>query len=99
MATTDDLGRRLAVARGAEPADLVIRGGRVLCVFTREWLDADVAVVDGAVAGLGRYEGRESIDAGGRFLVPGFVDPHLHIESSRRGDSNRDAGIDEDAMK
>jgi adenine deaminase len=77
------LGRRLAVARGDEPADLVIRGGRVLCVFTREWLEVDVAVVDGFVAGLGRYEGHETLDASGRFLVPGFVDPHLHIESSK----------------
>ena len=68
---------------GDEPADLVIRGGRVLCVFTREWLDADVAIVDGVVAGLGDYEGRETIDAAGRYLVPGFVDPHLHIESSK----------------
>ena len=75
--------RRLAVARGDEPADLVIRNGRVLCVFTREWLDADVAIVDGFVAGLGEYEGRETIDASGRLLVPGFVDPHLHIESSK----------------
>jgi adenine deaminase len=71
------------VARGDEPADAVIRGGRVLDVFTREWLEADVAIVDGAVAGLGEYEGRETIDATGRFLVPGFVDPHLHIESSK----------------
>ena len=78
-----DLARRLAVARGAEPADLVLRGGRVLCVFTREWLDLDVAIVDGVVAGLGAYEGLETIDAGGRYLVPGFVDPHLHIESSK----------------
>jgi adenine deaminase len=78
-----DLKRRLAVARGDEPADLVIRGGRVLCVFTREWLDADVAVVDGAIAGLGSYEGRETLDASGRYLVPGFVDPHMHIESSK----------------
>ena len=78
-----DLQRRLAVARGDEPADLVIRGGRVLCVFTREWLDADVAVVDGVVAGLGSYAGRETLDASGRYLVPGFVDPHLHIESSK----------------
>jgi adenine deaminase len=52
-----ELQRRLAVARGDEPADLVIRGGRVLCVFTREWLEADVAIVDGVVAGLGSYEG------------------------------------------
>ncbi|HWE81418.1 MAG TPA: adenine deaminase [Gaiellaceae bacterium] len=78
-----DLARRLAVARGDEPADTVIRGGRVFCSFTREWLDGDVAIVDGVVAGLGDYEGDETIDAGGRYLVPGFVDPHLHIESSK----------------
>ena len=52
------LAHRLAVARGEEAADLVVRGGRVLSVFTREWLDADVAVVDGAIAGVGRYRGR-----------------------------------------
>ena len=78
-----DLARRLAVARGAEEADLVIRSGRVFCSFTREWLDADVAIVDGVVAGLGVYEGRETLDAEGRYLVPGFVDPHVHIESSK----------------
>src|SRR5439155_13684410 len=76
-----DLGRRLAVARGDEPADLVVRGGRVLCVFTREWLDVDVAVCDGVVAGLGKYEDAETIDASGRYVVPGFVDAHVHIES------------------
>lgn len=78
-----DLARRLAVARGDEPADLVVRGGRVFCVFTREWLDADVAVVDGFVAGLGDYEGREELDAAGRYVVPGFIDAHLHLESSK----------------
>jgi adenine deaminase len=78
-----DLSRRLSVARGDEPADLVIRGGRVLCVFTREWLDVDVAIVDGAIAGLGTYDGIETLDATGRWLVPGFVDPHMHIESSK----------------
>jgi len=49
------LAKRLAVARGDEPADLVIRGGKVLSVFTREWLEADVAIVDGWIAGLGDY--------------------------------------------
>ncbi len=76
------LSRRLAVARGDEPADLVVRGGRVLSVFTREWLEADVAVVDGWIAGLGEYEGHETLDATGRFVVPGFVDAHMHLESS-----------------
>ena len=76
-----DLSRRLAVARGDEPADTVVRGGRVFCVFTREWLDADVAIVDGVIAGIGEYRGAEVIDASGRFVVPGFIDAHMHIES------------------
>ena len=76
-----DLTRRLAVARGDEPAETVVRGGKVLSVFTREWLECDVAIVDGMIAGLGTYEGRETIDATGRFVVPGFIDAHMHIES------------------
>jgi adenine deaminase len=78
-----DLARRLAVARGEEPADLVVRGGRVLSVFTREWLEVDVAVADGFVAGLGDYDGVEELDASGRWVVPGFVDAHMHLESSK----------------
>src|SRR3954449_9056164 len=78
-----DLARRLAVARGDEPADLVVRGGRVLSVFTREWLETDVAVADGCVAGLGDYEGVEEIEAGNRFVVPGFIDAHMHLESPK----------------
>ena len=77
------LSRRLAVARGDEPADLVLRGGSVLSVFTHEWLDVDVAIVDGWIAGLGNYEGRETIDAAGRWVVPGFIDAHMHLESSK----------------
>ena len=75
------LQRRLAVARGDTPADLVVRGGRVLSVHTREWLDADVAIVDGVIAGIGSYDGEETIDAAGRFVVPGFIDAHMHLES------------------
>src|SRR6266576_1499225 len=78
-----DLAKRLAVARGDEPADVVIRGGRVFSAFTREWLDTGVAVVDGWIAGLGDYDGLKQIDATGRFVVPGFVDAHLHLESSK----------------
>ncbi len=77
------LPRRLAVARGDEPADLVIRGGTVLSVFTREWLQTDVAIVDGWIAGLGDYEGRETLDAAGKWVVPGFIDAHVHLESSK----------------
>src|SRR5467141_4428453 len=74
----------MAVARGDEPADLVLAGGKVLSVFTKEWLDVDVAIKDGHVVGLGRYEGgRERRDVSGAFLVPGFIDAHMHIESSK----------------
>src|SRR5467141_1010903 len=75
--------RWMAVARGDEPADLVVTGGRVLSVFTKEWLEVDVAIADGYVVGLGRYEGRERMDVAGRYLVPGFIDAHMHIESSK----------------
>src|ERR687886_924311 len=77
------LARRLAVARGDEPADVVVRGGRVLSVFTREWLEVDVAISDGWIAGLGSYEGREVVDASGGYVVPGFVDAHMHLESTK----------------
>ena len=83
MSQTGDLARRLAVARGDEPADLVVRGGRVLSVFTREWLDVDLAICDGTIAGLGRYEGTETVDADGAYVVPGFIDAHMHLETSK----------------
>src|SRR5947209_7000563 len=74
----------MAVARGDEPADLVVQGGRVLSVFTREWLVADVAVVDGHVVAVGPgYEGREKVDAHGAWVAPGLIDAHMHIESSK----------------
>lgn len=77
------VARLLAVARGDEPADLVLAGGRVFCAFTRTWLDADVAVADGRIAGVGAYRGLERLDLGGRFVVPGFIDAHMHFETSR----------------
>ena len=79
----DGLQRRLAVARGDERADLVVRGGKVLSVFTREWLDADVAIADGVIAGVGSYDGEASLDASGSYVVPGFIDAHLHLETPK----------------
>jgi adenine deaminase len=74
----------MAVARGDEPADLVVKGGRVLSVFTREWLEADLAIADGHVVAVGAgYRGREAIDAGGAWVAPGLIDAHMHIESSK----------------
>jgi len=73
----------MAVARGDEPADLVLGGGKVLSVFTKEWLEVDVAIKDGHVVGLGSYQGLERMDVSGSYLVPGFLDAHMHIESSK----------------
>jgi adenine deaminase len=75
--------RLIAVARGDAPPDLVVEGARVFCAFTREWLEGDVAIADGRIAGVGAYEGGERLDARGRHLVPGFIDAHMHIESSK----------------
>jgi adenine deaminase len=75
--------RLIAVARGDEPPDLVIAGARVFSVFTSEWLQLDVAVAGGRIAGLGSFDGGERVDARGQYLVPGFIDAHVHIESSK----------------
>jgi adenine deaminase len=76
-----DLARRLAVARGDEIADVVIEGGKVFSVFTREWLETEVAICDGYVAGLGEYAGKEVIHAAGKYVVPGLIDAHMHLET------------------
>jgi adenine deaminase len=78
-----DLAHRLAVARKDAPADAVLKGGRVLSVFTGELLDADVAIAGEHVAGIGSYEGERTHDVGGLVLVPGFIDGHMHVESTK----------------
>jgi adenine deaminase len=80
---TEARRRLIAVARGELAPDVVIEGARVFGAFTREWLEGDVAIAEGRFAGIGRYPGGERIDGGGRFLVPGFVDAHVHLESSQ----------------
>jgi adenine deaminase len=79
----ETLIRLLEVARGDAPADLVLANARMLNVFTGEIYPASVAVVGGLIAGVGEgYAGREVHDLGGRFLVPGLIDTHIHIEST-----------------
>ena len=73
----------IAVARGDAPPERVIEGAHVFSVFTREWLEVDVAIFGGVIAGLGAYDGGERVDARGQYLVPGFLDAHVHIESSK----------------
>jgi adenine deaminase len=78
-----DRARLVAVARGDAPPDLVIEGGRVFCAFTREWLSGDLGVAEGRFAGIGTFRGGERLDARGGWVVPGFIDAHVHIESSK----------------
>src|SRR5262249_11037153 len=78
-----DRAHLIAVARGDAEPDAVVEGARVFAAFTKEWLEVDVALGPGHLAGLGRYDGGTRIDAGGQHLVPGFIDAHVHIESSK----------------
>ena len=78
----DDLERRIAQARGDEPADLVLRGGRVFDLITGTMMTGDVAICGDRIAGVGAYDGRQVIDVADLTLVPGFIDTHLHVESS-----------------
>ena len=73
----------LAVARGDTPADLLLTGGTVFVPGTREWVRTDLAIADGVVAGWGPREAREVVDVSGAALTPGFIDAHMHLESTK----------------
>jgi adenine deaminase len=77
------ISKRIAVAMGADPADLVIKNVSWLDVFNGLWHVSDVAFFDGVIVGVGeQYDGRSVMNGSGLFLVPGFIDSHVHIESS-----------------
>jgi len=79
----DVLARRIDQGCGRAPADLVITNGRFLDLVSGELVASDIAICGDTIVGTyGTYEGREVIDAGGRIVVPGFVDTHTHVESS-----------------
>jgi adenine deaminase len=83
MARPQATPRALAVARGDEPADVLITGGRVFSDATREWIDTSLALADGVIAGWGEREAMEVVDVDGAALTPGFVDAHMHLESTK----------------
>jgi len=78
------LQKRIRVALGQEPADLVLTGGQVVNVFTRRIEPGNVAVVDGWIAGVGPFDfsARQTIDLAGRTILPGLIDSHMHLEST-----------------
>lgn len=72
----------LAVARGDVDADLVLKGGFVFNGFTGEWEVGDVAIIGDTIAGIGSYKGKKELDVTGKYVTPGLMDAHLHIEST-----------------
>ena len=74
--------RIIAVAAGREKADLVLKNAKYLNVFSNEFLCGDIAVANGLIAGVGKYDGKTEIDARGKLVLPGFIDAHIHLESS-----------------
>lgn len=74
--------RIIAVAAGREKADLVLKNAKYLNVFSNEFLCGDIAVANGLIAGVGKYDGKTEIDVSGKFVLPGFIDAHIHLESS-----------------
>jgi len=79
----EDRSRLIAVARRDVAPDVVVEGARVFSSFTKEWLELDVGIAGGRIAGLGDFDGGERIDGRGQYLVPGFIDAHMHTESTK----------------
>lgn len=69
-------------ALGYSAADLVLKNAEVFNVFTGRFIEADVAIVNGYIAGVGKYDGRKEIDVSGKYITPGFIDSHVHVESA-----------------
>ena len=74
--------RVIAVAAGREPADLVLKNATYVNVFSNELCHGDIAVAEGLIVGMGAYNGIEEVDVSGKIVLPGFVDAHIHLESS-----------------
>jgi adenine deaminase len=75
--------RRLRVAQGQEPADLVLAGGTIVDVLSGDTYDADIAIADGIIAGVGSYpQAQERLDVTGKWICPSFIDAHVHTESA-----------------
>lgn len=76
------LRERILTASGEKKAELVLKGARVVNVFSEELETVDVAITGGYIVGLGAYEGETEVDVSGKVICPGFLDGHIHLESS-----------------
>jgi adenine deaminase len=81
--TAETLARRIRQGQALEPADLVLKGGRLFDLVSGELVPGDIAITgDAIVATHGSFAGHREIDISGKVVVPGFIDTHLHVESS-----------------
>lgn len=78
----EELKKLILTASGARKADTVIKNCKVVNVFSGKIIEGDIALCGDQIAGVGEYEGEVEIDAEGRYAAPGFIDSHIHIESS-----------------
>ena len=74
--------RVIEAASGREKADLVLKNATYVNVFSNELRTCDIAVANGLIVGMGKYEGEQELDMTGKIVCPGFVDAHIHLESS-----------------
>ncbi len=72
----------ISVAAGRTPADLVLKNATYVNVFSNELCKADIAIAEGLIVGLGEYHGAREVDVSGKLVLPGFIDAHIHLESS-----------------
>ena len=79
---SDELKRRISAGRGDALADLVLKNARIINVFTDEIDTADIAISGNSIVGVGTYHGRKEVDLHGKYVCPGLIDGHIHIESS-----------------
>lgn len=79
------MDRKIKIARGEVRAPLVFKNAKIINVFTNEIIEGDLAIYQGRIVGIGQYDGEEEINLNGRYLAPGFIDGHVHIESSMVG--------------
>lgn len=76
------LRQRIQAASGTKKAELVLKNASIVNVFTCELETADIAIEGGYIAGIGQYEGEREVDLRGKTVCPGFIDGHIHLESS-----------------
>ena len=77
-----ELARIIKIARGDEPADTLLKNCKVVNVFSGEIIETDIAIAHSRIVGMGRYDAAEVVDLEGRYVAPGLIDSHVHIESA-----------------